>query len=233
MRPPPSNACTRRKLAELEQSFHKTLELRPCDLFLFIINMAPARVMEMSGSVNPGFIPPSDGPHENSWYNQDFDGYRVTEQPLFAKRHLRIICVGAGAAGIQIAYKAERALTDIDLQIYEKNADVGGTWLENRYPGCTCDIPSHSYQFTWARNVSWSQYYSGSEEIWRYFKDVAVKYNLEKYMKFNTAVESAEWDEEEGKWNVTLRGQDGSTAKDRCDILISGSSLPNSVCTHD
>lgn len=180
--------------------------------------------MEISGSVEQGYIAPSEAAHENEWYNQDFDGYRVTEQPLHAKRHLRIVCVGAGAAGLQIAYKAERALSDIDLQIYEKNSDVGGTWLENRYPGCTCDIPSHSYQFTWARNPNWSHYYSGSEEIWRYFKDVAVKYGLEKYIRFKSTVDSAVWDEEQGKWKVTVLEPDGTQIEDCCDILISGKS---------
>jgi hypothetical protein len=91
-----------------------------------------------------GALPDPDAVHENHWYNQDFDGYRISEHPLFARRPIRMICVGAGATGLQIAYKAERVLKDVELQIYEKNSDVGGTWLENRYPGCTCDIPSHS-----------------------------------------------------------------------------------------
>ena len=72
--------------------------------------------------------------HENRWYNQDFDGYRISEHPLFERRPIRMICVGAGATGLQIAYKAERVLKDVELQIYEKNSDVGGTWLEGR-PG--------------------------------------------------------------------------------------------------
>lgn len=110
--------------------------------------MSPGRIMEISATPDPGQIPASDAHHENEWYNRDFEGYRVAEQPLYQKRHLRMICVGAGAAGLQIAYKAERVLENVDLQIYEKNDDVGGTWLENTYPGCTCDIPSHSYQFT-------------------------------------------------------------------------------------
>lgn len=190
--------------------------------------MAPSRTIEVSLAPDPGLIPPSDAIHENEWYNQDFDGYRVSEQPLHAKRQLRIICVGAGAAGLQIAYKAERALTNIDLQIYEKNSDVGGTWLENRYPGCTCDIPSHSYQFTWARNPNWSQFYSSSEEIWQYFKDVATKYDLEKYVQLNTVVQVATWDEATGHWKVVVLRQDGKEVHDWCDILISGSGVLNS-----
>jgi hypothetical protein len=121
--------------------------------------MAPARIVTSSAAPDANALPDPDAIHENDWYNQDFNGYRISEHPLFEKRPIRVICVGAGAAGLQIAYKAERLLENIDLQIYEKNSDVGGTWyaeslpshycpdhnrLENRYPGCTCDIPSHS-----------------------------------------------------------------------------------------
>lgn len=87
----------------------------------------PGRIMEISGAPDPGEIPASDAPHENQWYNgRDFDGYRITEQPLFTKRHIRIVCVGAGAAGLQIAFKAQHALENYELQIYEKNHDIGG-----------------------------------------------------------------------------------------------------------
>jgi cation diffusion facilitator CzcD-associated flavoprotein CzcO len=166
--------------------------------------------------------------HENEWYNQDFDGFRVAEQPLYTKRRVRIICVGAGATGLQIAYKAERRLENVDLQIYEKNNDIGGTWLENRYPGCTCDIPSHAYQFTWARNPNWSSYYSSSREIWQYFKDIATKFNLERYVQFKSSVESATWHEDRGQYTLKITGADGAQFEDYCDILISGSGILNS-----
>ena len=82
--------------------------------------------------------------HENEWYNQSLGDYVISEQPIYTKRPIRMVCIGAGATGLQLAYKAERLLENVTLQIYEKNDDIGGTWLENRYPGCTCDIPSHS-----------------------------------------------------------------------------------------
>src|SRR6202000_417487 len=98
--------------------------------------------------------------------------------------------------GLQIAYKALRQLPNVTFVIYEKNADVGGTWLENRYPGCTCDIPSHSYQFSFWRKSNWKSYYSGAEEIWQYLKDFAVKNDLEKFVHFEHRIEQARWDEE-------------------------------------
>ncbi|KAG0649281.1 sterigmatocystin biosynthesis monooxygenase stcW [Hyphodiscus hymeniophilus] len=190
--------------------------------------MAPARIIEISaGPDRDAPIPAHDAHHENEWYNKDFDGYRITEQPLHAKKHIRMICVGAGAAGLQIAYKAERLLENVELQIYDKNHDIGGTWLENRYPGCTCDIPSHSYQFTWEKNPNWSQFYSSSEEIWKYFKHVATKYDLEKYIKLNTKVQSARWDEGAGKWRLILIAADGTQFEDECEILVNGSGVLN------
>ena len=178
-------------------------------------------------SMVPEEMPPPDAIHENSWYNQDFDGYRISEHSLFTKRPIRMVCVGAGATGLQLAYKAERLLEKVELQIYEKNSDVGGTWLENRYPGCTCDIPSHSYQFTWHRNPNWSHYYSSSEEIWQYFKDVSTTYGLEKYIQLNTTVESAIWNEEDGKWRLQIIKPDGTRYEDSCEILVNGSGVLN------
>lgn len=107
--------------------------------------MTSARIVTSSAGIDLDTLPaPDDPPRQNTWYNQEFDGYRITEQPLHHRRLIRLICVGAGAAGLQIAYKGERLLKDVEIQIYDKNSDIGGTWLENRYPGYTCDIPSHS-----------------------------------------------------------------------------------------
>ena len=169
--------------------------------------------------------PADDARHENDWYNQSFGDYVVSEQPLYTKRAVRMVCVGAGATGLQLAYKAERLLQNVAVQIYEKNSDIGGTWLENRYPGCTCDIPSHSYQFPWARNPGWSQYYAGSPEIWQYFKDIATKFDLERYIKFEHTVTEARWNEDDGVWELSITAADGSTVTDRCEILVNGSGV--------
>jgi cation diffusion facilitator CzcD-associated flavoprotein CzcO len=167
--------------------------------------------------------------HENSWYSfRDFDGYRISEQPLHTRRKLKVICIGAGAAGLIIAYKASKLLKDVELKIYDKNADVGGTWLENRYPGCACDIPSHAYQFSWNKNPNWSHFYSGAEEIWEYMKDTAVKFDLERYITFNTKALSATWDEDAGLWHLKLRSlSDGQIIEDSCNILINGTGVLN------
>lgn len=64
-----------------------------------------------------------------------------------AARPLKVICIGAGFSGILNAYKIQKECQNVEFKIYEKNEDIGGTWLENRYPGCACDIPSHAYTY--------------------------------------------------------------------------------------
>lgn len=58
------------------------------------------------------------------------------DQPIHANRQLRVVCMGAGASGLFMAYKMKTLFTDFTLDVFEKNADIGGTWFENRYPGC-------------------------------------------------------------------------------------------------
>lgn len=66
--------------------------------------------------------------------------YTVSENPIGTIRPVRIICIGAGASGVNLAYQVQRNMKNTELAIYEKNPSIGGTWYENRYPGCKCDI---------------------------------------------------------------------------------------------
>ncbi|KAM6536122.1 hypothetical protein FALCPG4_005640 [Fusarium falciforme] len=158
--------------------------------------------------------------HNNPFYRQDFGGVKITEDVIYKRRNLRVVATGAGAAGLQVAYKFRKLLQDIDLVIYEKNDDVGGTWLENKYPGCACDIPSHTYQFYWNRNPDWSSFYSPAPEILKYLQDTAEKFNLNKYISFRHRVLDTKWDEVKGKWICQIQRPDGTTFIDEADILL-------------
>jgi hypothetical protein len=68
------------------------------------------------------------------------EDYTVSESPIGTVRPVRIICIGAGASGVNLAYQIQQNMQKTDLVIYEKNPSIGGTWYENRYPGCKCDI---------------------------------------------------------------------------------------------
>jgi cation diffusion facilitator CzcD-associated flavoprotein CzcO len=155
--------------------------------------------------------------------------YHIRESPMGSKRKLKVIFMGMGASGINFAYHLGKLTQDIDLVVYEKNSDVGGTWLENRYPGCACDIPSVCYQFNWQRKPDWSQYYSGAQEIFDYFKWVAESNGLIKYAKFDHQIVGAEWQEAEGRWKIdVMRNSDpNDTFEDYADFFINGGGVLN------
>ncbi|KAH7489978.1 FAD-binding monooxygenase [Fusarium oxysporum f. sp. matthiolae] len=156
------------------------------------------------------------------------EAYRVWDTCLGEPRQLRVITIGAGAAGLNLAYQIDRHMKNIDHIIYEKNPEVGGTWYENRYPGCACDIPSHSYQFTWEPNPNWSQFYSTAPEILEYLLSVARKYELYRFVKLGHQVVNAEWWEEKGTWRVKIQDlTTGEVSEDWCNFLISGSGILN------
>lgn len=82
--------------------------------------------------------------------------YSIPEQPIKEPRKLRVVAIGAGIAGLALLYKT-RDLGDIEIQVFEKNNEVGGVWLENRYPGCSCDIPAHIYCYSFEGNPNWTR----------------------------------------------------------------------------
>ncbi|KAH8663443.1 hypothetical protein BGZ60DRAFT_411320 [Tricladium varicosporioides] len=140
------------------------------------------------------------------------------------KRHLRCLIIGAGVSGILMAYRLSKDFSDeIEFQIFEKNSDLGGTWLENRYPGCACDVPSHIYQFSFAPNPYWSSYYAKSEEIQDYLNGVCTHFNLTKYISFNAPVTSAIWDNERSIWQLAVEGKGNFEA----EILVNAGGILN------
>ncbi|KAK5731130.1 hypothetical protein LTR15_001068 [Elasticomyces elasticus] len=149
----------------------------------------------------------------------------VPDRPQCDPDKTRIIHVGMGASGLLAAHKAKKMLTNYELVCYEKNDTVGGTWFENRYPGCACDIPAHTYTFPFEPNALWSGYYAYAPEIQEYFLRFYKKHNLEPFVVLGTEVMSAEWHDLEGKWHVQLKRKDGTTFEDTCNVLINGSGV--------
>src|SRR5688572_15183446 len=91
-----------------------------------------------------------------------------------------------------------------------------------------CDVPSHTYTFSWEPKTDWSAVYAGNEEIKGYFKEFATKYNLWKYITVNREVIRAEWQEEAGEWVVQVKDTvSGEVKEHTCDIFINGSGILN------
>lgn len=100
---------------------------------------------------------------------------------------LSFAIIGAGMAGMLAAIKLRKSGYK-NVTIFEKADDVGGTWRENTYPGLTCDVPSHSYTYSFSPNPSWSHYLAPGPEIQKYFKGIADRYNLKEIIKFNEEI---------------------------------------------
>ncbi|GMV17807.1 MAG: 4-hydroxyacetophenone monooxygenase [Polyangiaceae bacterium] len=132
------------------------------------------------------------------------------------REHFAII-VGSGFAGLGMAIALRRAGIR-DFVVLEKAAELGGTWRDNTYPGCACDVPSHVYSFSFAPNPRWSETYATQAEIRRYMEQVADQFDVRRHIRFRTEAEAAELDVASGRWTLTTA--DGE--KLRARILVAG-----------
>jgi cation diffusion facilitator CzcD-associated flavoprotein CzcO len=126
--------------------------------------------------------------------------------------HPSIVIVGSGFAGLGMAIQLKRAGFH-DFVILEKDADLGGTWRDNHYPGCACDVPSHMYSFSFELNPGWSRMFAPQREIWDYLRRCVAKYGLAAHLRYDSAVETMEWDDAAGHWEVTVAGGSRYTPK--------------------
>jgi len=133
-----------------------------------------------------------------------------------ASNHSRILIIGTGFAGIGMAVRLKEAGYR-DFVVLERAAAVGGTWRDNTYPGCRCDVPSHLYSFSFAPNPDWSSTFSPQAEIEAYLNKVTDDFGVRPHIRFEHEVLSADWDDERSCWRVgTNHGE--LTA----DLVISG-----------
>ncbi|KAL3442851.1 hypothetical protein BJX65DRAFT_312463 [Aspergillus insuetus] len=155
--------------------------------------------------------------------------YKIVEQPIGTRRPIRVACMGAGYSGLMMAIVFSERMKDknAELVIYERNEDLGGTWLENRYPGCKCDIPAHNYAYSFAPNPKWPNYYATAQQIHEYMHGVADRYDCNRYIKYQHAIKGAVWDEEDAKWEISVQSPDGTVFQDRVDVFINAGGVLN------
>jgi cation diffusion facilitator CzcD-associated flavoprotein CzcO len=121
--------------------------------------------------------------------------------------HVQIAIVGAGFGGLGAAIRLKQRGYE-DFVVLERAGELGGTWRDNSYPGCACDVPSHVYSFSFALNPGWSNTYSPQREIWDYLKACAERFDLRPRIRFDTEVRQAAWDNATGRWRIeTSRGE--------------------------
>ncbi|MDL5157840.1 flavin-containing monooxygenase [Actinomycetospora termitidis] len=128
-----------------------------------------------------------------------------------------VVIVGSGFSGLgQALALREAGITDVVI-LEKADQGVGGTWRDNTYPGCACDIPSHMYSLSTDPNPRWSRSYSPQPEIHDYLEHVADRHDLRRLIRFSTEMTGATWDEESRTWTVHT-----TTGEYRCRFLVSG-----------
>lgn len=134
-------------------------------------------------------------------------------------RILDALIIGTGFGGIGMAIQLDKAgITN--FLVLEKEADVGGVWRDNRYPGAACDVPSHLYSFSFAANAKWSRVYAQQDEIHNYIRRCSDEYGISERIRFNSEVASASFDQAKGQWQVVT--VDGLAYQTRALICATG-----------
>lgn len=115
-------------------------------------------------------------------------------------QHAHVAIVGTGFGGLGMAISLQRK--NIPFVIFEKADDIGGTWRDNTYPGCQCDVPSHLYSFSFAPNPNWSRTYSPQAEIFDYLRRCTERYNMRPHIRFGHEVVDAAWNDDDKLWEI-------------------------------
>jgi cation diffusion facilitator CzcD-associated flavoprotein CzcO len=123
-----------------------------------------------------------------------------------------VAILGAGFGGLCMATKLLERGHD-DFMIFEKAASSGGTWRDNSYPGCACDVPSHLYSYSFAQQSGWSRRYAPQGEILAYIRDVADRYGLDERILYETPITSLKWDDDERFWRLSTGDGRNFTAR--------------------
>jgi cation diffusion facilitator CzcD-associated flavoprotein CzcO len=115
--------------------------------------------------------------------------------------HTQVAIVGAGFGGLGMAAELVRAGRQ-DFVVLERNAEVGGTWLANTYPGCQCDVPSNLYSFSFAAKSDWTHAYPEQSQILDYLRGTADAFGVRPHLRLNCDVTNASWDDERAQWRI-------------------------------
>ncbi|MFF2041122.1 flavin-containing monooxygenase [Kitasatospora sp. NPDC058170] len=159
----------------------------------------------------------------------------TTEPPATARpegggrpvRDLRVAVIGSGFSGLGTAVRLLQQGID-DFLVFERADEVGGTWRDNTYPGCACDVMSHLYSFSFARNPEWNSTFGGQGELFAYLKDTAERFGVRPYLRLGHELLAARWDEDLRRWHIET-SQGHYTAQ----VLVTGTgylsepSVPN------
>ncbi len=139
--------------------------------------------------------------------------------PAEDKAGFHVIVIGGGMSGLLAGIRLARA--GIPFTVIEKNDGVGGTWWENRYPGCRVDVGNHFYCYSFAPNNEWSEFFARQPELQAYFDRCMHEFGVADHIRFGTEVVRAAWHEGRARWSVEVRGPDGAVSSLEANAVIS------------
>lgn len=154
-----------------------------------------------------------------------------SDVPEDSRKRFHVVVIGAGMSGLLTAIRLEHA--GIPYTVIEKNDGVGGTWLENTYPGCRVDIGNHFYCYSFEPNPGWSEYFSRQPELRDYFERCSDRYGVRPHIRLRTEVVSARFDEAACLWRVTVRDAEGRTETLDANAVVSAVGQLNRPRTPD
>ena len=144
---------------------------------------------------------------ELAFADKDARAPEWSKDAINSERSMRVLIIGAGMSGILAAHRLQQA--GIPYVVIEKNADVGGTWFENTYPGARVDSSNHAYSYSFAQKYDWPYHHSPQEVLLEYFSDCASEFGIRDNIRFNTEVESVTYDDDRAVWAVKVHGPEG------------------------
>jgi len=150
--------------------------------------------------------PGDTDPRAPTWHLDDVGG------------SFRCAVIGAGASGLAAAHRLRQ--TGITVTVFEKNTDVGGTWLENVYPGCRVDVPNQLYSFSFAQTNDWASRFSAQPDLLAYLQGLAKELGLVPCIRFGSEVTEARYDDGAHIWTLTVRTGDGTEVDEAFDAVV-------------
>ncbi|MBO0727697.1 MAG: NAD(P)/FAD-dependent oxidoreductase [Acidimicrobiaceae bacterium] len=185
------------------------------------LQLTPGDVARMLSVALDTYVPPEYGPllaEELGVRSRDVEVPAVP--PGF-----NVVIIGAGISGLGAAIKLKQA--GVPFTILEKDEGVGGTWLENTYPGCGVDTPGHLYCFSFDPNVKWTRYFAKRDEVWSYLVELADKHGITEHIRFGVEVTRAAFDPTSSTWRVTARDADGAEDTVTGNVLVPAVGMVN------
>jgi 4-hydroxyacetophenone monooxygenase len=150
--------------------------------------------------------PDGTDPRAPSWHLDEVGG------------SFRCAVIGAGASGLAAAHRLRQ--TGVAVTMFEKNTEVGGTWLENVYPGCRVDVPNQLYSFSFAQTNDWASRFSAQPDLLAYLQGLVKEFGLGPSIRFGSEVTEARYDDEVHTWTLKVQTGDGPETEEKFDAVV-------------